>query len=406
MSRHRVFMALVLSGVVMMSACGSAAPAASTGLVPASVHFSRYTQEFAGSLPASPVKAAVVEGFREGEVVWVKSQIAWRLVSPARSYVTGQALTRLLTAVKDDKAHDIAPAGVDRLFMTRVTAVSRHDATVTTCDDESNFEQANPRTGKVGASFATPPQQNYILETWRMVQRGGHWAITAVSVAFLPSHNALVCQPGMSGAGASGHPDPAVLLRNTRAALQTATSVHMNGTVTQGGKTLGLNLAMTRAGGLWGQVSEDGAAFTVLATHGQTFLELSAGFLKLQHLPATTCALYCGKYLELPPAQSKSLLGSLNMTSLMNSITGSIADMHAGAVTYVGTGTVNAMPAWLLMDSSGNLAYISSRGSPYLLRVVAPQPSTGDVSFTQWDTARIPGPPPPSKTIGLSQLAG
>jgi len=406
MSRHRVFMALVLSGVVMMSACSSAAPGASTELVPASVHFSRYTQEFAGRLPASSVQAAVLEGFREGEVVWVKSQIAWRLVSPARSYVTGQALTRLLTAVKNEKAHDIAPAGTDRLFMTRVTAVSGHKATVTTCDDESDFEQVNPRTGKVDASFATPPQQNYAFETWRMVRRSGHWAITAFSLAFLPSHNALVCQPGMSGAGASGHPDPAVLLRKTRAALQAATSVHMTGTVSQGGKNVDLNLAMTRAGGMWGQISEDGAGFTVLATQGQTFLELSAAFLKLQHLPASTCALFCGRYLELSPAQSQQLLSGLNMSRLIGAITSSIAGMHAGTVTYVGTGTADALPAWLLMDSGGNLAYIASRGSAYLLRVVAPQPSSGDVSLTQWNTVRIPGPPPASKIVSLSQLTG
>jgi hypothetical protein len=406
MSRYRAFMAVVLSGVVMLSACTSAAPAGSTSSVPASVHFGRYTQEFASPLPASPVQAAVVEGFREGQVLWTKSEIAWHLVPPVRGYVTGQALTHLIAAVKAGKAADVAPAGMDRLFMTRVTAVTGRNATVTTCDDGSNFEQENPRTGKIDASFVAPPQQNYLFETWRMVQLGGHWAITAFSLAFLPSRGALACQPGMSGAGAPRRPDVAVLLQKMRTALQTARSVHMSGILRQGGESLGLNLGTTRSRGMWGQISEDGTALTVLATQGQTYLELSAAFLKLSRLPAAACTLFCGKYLELTPAQSQSLLSGLNMPGLMDSITNSIADMHADAVTYVGTGTANAQPAWLLMDPFGNLAYIASHGVPYLLRLVAAQPSAGALSLTQWDAVQIPGPPPPSQIVTVSQLTG
>lgn len=406
MSRYRVFMAVALSGVVMLSACSSAAPAASTSSVPASVHFSRFTQEFASPVPAGPARAAVVEGFREGEVLWTKSEVAWHLVPPVRDYVTGQALTHLMAAVKAEKADDVTPAGSDRLFMTRVTAVAGRNATVATCDDGSYFEEENPRTGKIDASFVASPQQTYVSETWRMVQLGGHWAITAFSLAFLPSRSALACQPGMSGAGAPRRPDVAVLLRKMRTALQNARSVHISGTVHQGGKNLGLSLAMTSSGGMWGQISEDGAAFTVLTTQGQTYLELSAAFLKLSRLPAAACALFCGKYLELTPAQSQPLLSGLNMPSLMDSITNSIADMHADAVTYVGTGTANAQPAWLLMDPGGYLAYIAFHGRPYLLRVVEAQPSAGAVSLTQWDAVQIPGPPTPSQIVSAGQLTG
>jgi hypothetical protein len=404
MSRYRVFMVVALSGAAMLSACSPAAPADRTSSVPASVHFSRYTQEFASPLPASPGQAAVVEGFRQGQVLWVKSEIAWHLVAPVRGYVTGQALTHLMAAVKAGKAYDITPAGMDRFFMTRVTAVNGPNATVATCDDGSNFEEENPRTGKIDASFAAQPQQTYAFETWRMVRLGGHWAITAFSLAFLPSHSALACQPGMSGAGAPRPPDVAVLLRKMRTALRNARSVRISGTVHQGGKNLGLNLAMTRSGGMSGQISEDGAAFTVLTTQGQTYLELSAAFLKLSRLPAAACTLFCGKYLEFTPVQSQQLLSGLNMPSLMDSITNSIADLHAA--TYVGTGTANAQPAWLLMDRGGDLAYIALHGRPYLLRVVEAQPSAGAVSLTQWDAVQIPAPPPPGQIVSVSQLTG
>jgi hypothetical protein len=68
MSRYGVFMALVLSGLVVLSACSSAkpaAPAGGTGSVSASVHIGRYTQVFASPLPANPAQSRVVEGFRQ-----------------------------------------------------------------------------------------------------------------------------------------------------------------------------------------------------------------------------------------------------------------------------------------------------------------------------------------------------
>src|SRR5260370_38355641 len=95
MSRHGAFAALVLSGL-MLSACSSGKPASHSAVrVGSVVHIGRYTQVFASPLPANPAEAGVVEGFREGWVLWDKSQIARRLVPPVGDYVTGQGLTPL-----------------------------------------------------------------------------------------------------------------------------------------------------------------------------------------------------------------------------------------------------------------------------------------------------------------------
>jgi hypothetical protein len=409
MSRYRVFMALVLSGLVVLSACSSAtpaAPASGTSSVSASVRIGRYVQVFASPLPANPAQSRVVEGFREAQVLWGKSVIAWHLVPPVRAYVTGQALTHLIGAMNTGKVHDLVWAGMDRFFMTRVTAITGRSAMVATCDDGSKFTEENPRTGKVDASFLSSPQEQYLFETWRMVWLGGHWAITAYSVTSLPSRTAVPCQPGMSGVGASRAPDVAVLLRQTGAAIRAASSVHISGTVPQAGKTVGVNLAVTRSGALSGQISENGAAITVLATHGHTYLKLSAEFLKLSRLPAAVCTLFCGKYLEATTTQSQALLNGLSMGSLMDSITQFIASTPARPISYVGTGTVDGEPTWLLQDSYEDLVYVASHGKPYILRVVAAQPSAGTLSLTQWDAAPIPGPPPTSQVVKLSQLTG
>ena len=63
------------------------------------------------------------------------------------------------------------------------------------------------------------------------------------------------------------------------AALRVASGVHITGTVQQAGKTVGVNLGITRSDGIWGEVTENGAVFTVLATHGHGYLKLNAAFI-------------------------------------------------------------------------------------------------------------------------------
>jgi hypothetical protein len=197
---------ILLPGLMALCACGSGHPASTKSTagavsrpaisVPATVPIgASFTQVFATALPANAAQADVIEGFREAEVLWTRSEIAGRLVAPVTEYVTGAARTNLNDALAGLKAHGVVPAGEDRLFMTRVTAVSARSATVTTCDDGSKFREAFASTGKIDSEFTAPEDQDYIFEIWRMAQVSGHWAITSFSLAFLPSASAKPCQP-------------------------------------------------------------------------------------------------------------------------------------------------------------------------------------------------------------------
>jgi hypothetical protein len=402
MSRRRASVALVLSGLLMLPSCGSGQLASDGAIRVASVvHIGPYTQVFASPLPANPILADVVEAFREGEVLWNKSENTRHLVPAARDYVTGQALTHLAAALKAGREHDLVPAGVDRLFMTRVTTIAGRSATVTTCDDASKFKEQNPSTGQVDTSFLSPPGQEYLFETWRMVQRSGHWAITAVSLATLPSRSAEPCQPGMAGSALPRRPDVGVLLREMSAAVKAASSVHISGVVRQGGKTLGLNLGITRSGEWSGQVSENGAPFTVLTTRGHTYLKVNTAFLRKAHLPYGLCSTFCGKYLKYSAAQSRKLFPGLNLAALLDSLTRT----QASKVKYVGAVTTGGQLAWLLQDSQGTSLYLAAHGKPYVLRGVGTR-GQGSVNLTQWNAVRIPGPPPASQVVTPRQLAG
>jgi hypothetical protein len=210
MSRSRVFGALGAAGLLALPACSSgthppaavttSAPAASAGTTsPAapvtSVRIGRFTQEFATPLPADQAQAKIIEGWREAQILWSKSLIAWRLVPGVTGYVTGVARNHLLGAISYGKQNDAVPAGADRMFMTSVTSVEPTAATITTCDDGSRFAEVNPKTGAVNQAFATPADHQYLYETWHMVPVGGHWAIGSFTLATLPAAAARHCQP-------------------------------------------------------------------------------------------------------------------------------------------------------------------------------------------------------------------
>jgi hypothetical protein len=187
-----------------------------------------------------------------------------------------------------------------------------------------------------------------------------------------------------------------------KTALRAADSVHISGTIQQGGKTVGLNLGITRSGEFSGQITEQGAVFTVLATHGHSYLKLSAAFLRIAHLPATACSRFCGKYLEYSKAQSQKLVTGLSMASMTRSVTST----PARKVKYLGVVKAGGQLAWLLQDSHGNSVYVAAHGTPYLVREVAAPPGEGSANLTQWNAVRIPGPPPASQIVTLRQLMG
>jgi hypothetical protein len=318
-----------------------------------------------------------------------------------RDYVTGQALSNLTASLRGEQARDVVPAGTDRLFMTRVASMGKSQAVISTCDDASRFRQQNPRTGRVDQALAAPPQQDYLSETWRMGLLRGHWAITGVSVATVPSQSAERCQPGLAATGAPRPPAMATLLKAVAAAVRSARGVHLSGSAPYRGKTVRLDLGMTRSGGSSGQISENGVDVTVLITGGHAYVRLNEAFLRQNHAPASACKLVCGKYVR-GSAHAPGLAG-LSMPGFMTQLTRSITRIPAGKVSFGGTIAYGGAPAWVLQNGRGT-ALVAARGRPYLLQIT--QPGQGTLSFTQWNAVRIPGPPPASQVLNPSQISG
>jgi hypothetical protein len=224
------------------------------------------------------------------------------------------------------------------------------------------------------------------------------WA--AIPVLAMTLLGAAACGSGNSGASAAP-PPPKTLANEARTAMKQAHSVHVSGTFTDNGRRVGLNLSLTRSGDLSGQLSTNGAGFSVLSTGGSAYVKLTGAFLRYAHLPTAACSLVCGKYLKVPASQAGSLTGSLSMSSLLND-----ASKNPGNVHNAGTATVNGQRAWILKGSDGTTAYVAADGTHYLLRLVPPAAKQGRLDFTQWNNVTIPPPPPSNQVVDLSKLTG
>ena len=200
--------------------------------------------------------------------------------------------------------------------------------------------------------------------------------------------------PASVSASAGPPPDTATLRQQVKSAMAKATSVHILAVVSQGGPKVSVNMSMTRSGDMSGTMSVGRAPVNVLVTQGHTYVKVSAGLLKSQHLPSAACALVCGKYLKMPNGQAKDMLNGLDMSSLLDQVS-------VPSLTYVRTVTVNGQPAWQMRASDGSTVYVAAQGPPYPLRATR---GSSRIDLTQWNAVTIPPPPPASQVIDLSQL--
>ena len=203
MIRAVVSMALVAFGLAGLSGCGSGHPAGPAGAgasevatisaPPDAVGINGFTQLFATPLPASPAAAQVMASFREAMVLWDESMGNLFLAPPVTSYVVGDARKHLDVVLAAEKKDNYLPVGTDRFWNTKVTTITAHSATITTCDDGTKYTQENPDTGE---TLPAPPlDQQYLFETWNFVPLDGHWAINSFTLALSPDPRAAACKP-------------------------------------------------------------------------------------------------------------------------------------------------------------------------------------------------------------------
>jgi hypothetical protein len=214
---------------------------------------------------------------------------------------------------------------------------------------------------------------------------------------------AALANAGCSSSASSGNSvsskSPTEILAASKAAADSASSVHVAGTLTSNGTRITLNLSLVSGHGGRGQISQNNLSFKLIVIGDTIYIKASPAFYS--HFGGTAAAqLFQGKWLKAPVSQGE--LGSLAaLTNFGQLIDQSLANQ--GTLAKGATTTAAGEPAIELRDTShdGSL-FVASTGEPYPIEIVKRGSETGHITFTDWHQPVSLSAP--SGAIDLSQL--
>lgn len=192
---------------------------------------------------------------------------------------------------------------------------------------------------------------------------------------------------------------PAEILAASKAAADSASSVHVAGSLSSGGTPIALNLDLASGHGGRGQISESGLSFELIVVGNTIYIKGSPAFYS--HFGGGAAAqLFKGKWLKSPISGGElaSLAALTNFGRLLDQTLASHGTLVKGATT-----TVAGQPVVELRDTTrdGSL-FVATTGSPYPIEIVKRGSETGHITFTRWNQAVSLSAP--AGAIDLSQL--
>jgi hypothetical protein len=209
---------------------------------------------------------------------------------------------------------------------------------------------------------------------------------------------ALVGCGGSSGNGvASKSPDQ--ILAASKAAAESASSVHVAGTFSTGGMPVSLDVSLAAGRGGHGQLSENGLSFELIVVDNTIYIKGSRAFY--EHFAGPTAAdLLVGKWLKAPANNGQ--LGTLASLTNLSKILGQTL-VSSGSVAKGSSTTVNGQPAVELTDTDKNGSlFVATTGQPFPLQISKGGAEAGKVTFSAWNQPVTLTPP--ASALDLSQL--
>lgn len=189
------------------------------------------------------------------------------------------------------------------------------------------------------------------------------------------------------------------ILAASKAAADSASSVHVTGSLTNNGTPIALNLSLASGHGGRGQISQGNLSFELIVLGDTIYIKGSPAFYS--HFGGSAAAqLFQGKWLKAPVSGGElgSLAALTNFGQLLNQTLTS-----QGALTKGPTSIVAGTPVIELRDPARNGSlFVATTGKPYPIQIVKQGSETGHITFTDWNR-----PVPlsaPAGAIDLSQL--
>ncbi len=212
---------------------------------------------------------------------------------------------------------------------------------------------------------------------------------------------ALAALAGCGGSSGNGVASKSAteIVNESKAAADSASSVHVSGSVKSAGSPVTLNLSLVAGKGGTGEISQSGFMFKLILTGDTAYISGSTAFYK--HLGGAAAAqLLAGKWLKVPTTTGEfaSFSSLTDMRKLIDTTLASHGTLQKGATTSVG-----GQQAIAVTDSTkGGTLYVATTGKPYPLQISKGGSESGTISFDRWNQPVTISAP--SSSVNLSEL--
>lgn len=228
----------------------------------------------------------------------------------------------------------------------------------------------------------------------------GATVCAAIVIAGCGGSGPKTIPPSAPASTATAEPTATALIAAMQASVRQATSMHVNGRLTNNGVPISVNLDMHRNGDVSGTESLNGAPYQVIGVRGTVYVKATPAFLQEVKAPPSACALACGKWLQLTPALASQLTGDFSMSNF----TGPLTSSQLSKFTEAGTKTVGGQTAWVLSAGQGVTLDVSLAVGHFPLAATTGGTTTEVITYSQWNKAPEPVAPPANEVLNLSNL--
>lgn len=211
--------------------------------------------------------------------------------------------------------------------------------------------------------------------------------------------------PAVTGCGSSSSGNGVAsksaeeIVSEAKKAADSASSVHVSGSVNSGGSAVTLDLNLATEKGASGQISQNGSTFKVIIDGGNAYISGSDAFYRKLG-GAAAAQLLAGKWLKISTSTPEfASFGSLtNMRKLLDTVLVGHGSLEKGS-----TSTVGGQQAIAVKDTTrGGSLYVATNGKPYPLQITKGGSEAGTINFDKWDEPVSISAP--SNSVNLSEL--
>ncbi len=175
---------------------------------------------------------------------------------------------------------------------------------------------------------------------------------------------------------------PAQILAATKQAASEATSVHIVGSITTGGKPITLDLELLAGKGGKGKIGQEGYSIDLIQTGSSVYINGDAAFYR--HVGGAAAAqLLEGRWLKAP-ANSGELASLASLTNLSKLIDSALA--NHGTLAKGSKMTIGGQAAVGVNDTTkGGTLFVATTGKAYPLEISKGGSEAGKVLFEAWN---------------------